>query len=293
MFIVYYRKQKTQLPNGYCRQSGSHTMTPPPIPVAYSSYDSRGSSAMSHYTLNVQAAHGNNADYYGQMEKNIHSRPANFNFDSNQASRGPSSALPTHPAYIPHTLSLAAPREESHPPPQPPRSHRPDTYLMNTYINAPPVAMMQGGVDQGLGIFPPPPSRPPLPAVTRSAPVSSNSTEPLLPNVGRPPPPPRAPRLSLPSVRKLRVPKQYSPPQITVQEPTPTIGHGEVPIGIQITGPLVQHHQRYPFKTLIGPSEDGGLPCPANGKVRQQHAVDRRGIQNIVEIHTGKSSMYG
>lgn len=294
LFVVYYRKQKRQLPNGYRRQSGSYSMTPPPIPAAYNSYNSRGTSAMSYYTLNTQAAYGNNADHHGQMEKDTHFRPANYNFDPNQASRGPSSALPTHPAYIPRSLGLTAQHETSQPPSQPAKSHRPDAYPIITSINAAPAAMMQDEMGQGLGISPtpPPPPAPPPPAVTRGVSMSTNSTEPLLPKPTPPPPPPRAPRLSLPSVRKLRVPKQYSPPQITVQEPTPTIGQGEVPIGIQITGPLVQHHQRYPDETLIGLPGATGLPY-RHGEVRQQHAIDRRGMQDIVEIHTSKSSMYG
>ncbi|KAK7959528.1 uncharacterized protein PG986_004382 [Apiospora aurea] len=309
-----------------------------------------------------QVGFGRNADYYDEIEKEMQMQALtarvpnyNYNFDPHSHMRGPNGALPTHPAYIPKSLNRAS-REHT---PEPPRlssqaSHhsyhnQPEAYAANPYLNAapahaqPPALSIPASTHQAYqhhrrsaSIPPPPPGPPPsqqqqhhqqnsnannnersiLAAAQRS--ISPSAPAPPPP----PPPPPRAPRLTLPSVRKLRVPKKYAPPQIVIEEPTPVSspGGGEVPIGLEISNPLPHHLQRFADNQHPGmTAERGGgrssssatasqpqqrtttttiLSMPDHGGIRQQHAVDRRPWNNgsgaeYVEIYTSKSDIYG
>ncbi|KAK8029983.1 hypothetical protein PG993_011274 [Apiospora rasikravindrae] len=281
-------------------------------------------------------------------------RVPNYNFDPHSHMRGPNGALPTHPAYIPKSLNRS--RESTPEPPRLPSQashhhhHQPDAYATNPYLNAapahaqPPVlsipaSSLQAHHHRRTSSIPPPPPGPPpsqqqqhhqhqpqQPAPSNSN-VNGNDNSVLaaarrsilLPSGAAPPPPPppRAPRLTLPSVRKLRVPKKYAPPQITIEEPTPVSSPagGEVPIGLDISNPLPHHLQRFaddqhPGLTTerSGSSSSAGsqqqgttttiLSMPDHGGIRQQHAVDRRQRNNgsdaeYVEIYTSKSDIYG
>lgn len=361
LFFVYYRKQKKlygdNLGSEYDNPSRGHSRVGSQQPMmggpgGYSAFDLKRYSASNYELRSQQGVFGRNADYYDEVEKEMQmqtrtARLPNYNFDPNHQTRGPNGALPTHPAYIPQTLSRTS-REST---PEPPRlaahpSHhrQPEDYAANPYLNAapahaqPPVLSIPASTHQAQqhrrsASIPPPPPGPP-PSQQRQYPQpqqhangnKNNSTQATArnsvlpgPPAPPPPPPPRAPRLTLPSMRKLRVPKKYPPPQITVEEPTPVSSPagGEVPIGLEISSPLPHHLQRFADNQHPGAAERGNystssapqqqqrrpstttiLSMPDHGSIRQQHAVDRRHRNDssdagYVEIYTSKSDIYG
>ncbi|KAI1856101.1 hypothetical protein JX265_011816 [Neoarthrinium moseri] len=315
LFWVYYRKQKRLYESDFISQydsrGGSMSVTPP-LKGAYTTFHSRDNSAMSQYELRAQAAYTSNADYYAELEKDMSSRQPNYHFDPNQCLRGPHSALPTHPAYIPRAMSRLASREPSPEPPIPIRSNRPDAFAVNSYLNASADGSAHGSAlanqvrrNTHQESLPPPPAGLPPPAMNRGPSSGHDPTQPLLtgaPPPPPPPPPPRAPRLTLPSVPKLRgAKKRYSPPTITVEDATPIAGPGEaipIPIGLEISNPLVQHRHRFanelgpPAGLLIGNQHaHGAQPAPVH--FRRQLASRRTPSSDFITIHTDGSTMYG
>ncbi|KAL8410099.1 hypothetical protein RB594_008260 [Gaeumannomyces avenae] len=151
----------------------------------------------------------------------------------------------TPPRGTPEPMVLAAP------PPGKPRSTKSSS---STTTPAVPVSgptpgeayalqqYLAGSDDRpaaGLNL-PPPPAGPPPRASTSSASSSHREQRTIDPNNMPPPPPPQAkiPSLVLPSVPRIRVPKKYSPPQISLQEATPVDDEPSV-----ITGPLDHNFQ--------------------------------------------------
>ena len=136
-----------------------------------------------------------------------------------------SALLPTHPAYHePHSRQGSNHSARGPSPPQPARTaDHADSYAMQRYLGAaenpssqqvpgpppPPASHTRGGSDSGAAVV--------AQQVQRPAPPP-------------PPPPPRTPKapvLSLPSVPRIRVPKKYVPPRISVEGPTPVDGEGD------------------------------------------------------------------
>ncbi|CAJ2507525.1 Uu.00g087110.m01.CDS01 [Anthostomella pinea] len=112
-----------------------------------------------------------------------------------------------------------------------------------------------------------------------------------------PPPPPRAPKvpsLSLPSVPRIRVPKKYSPPKITVEFPTPVDQQdqqADLPIGLEISRPIVTHEARFGDDAYERRRKEPPAPLIVN-----QTAVDRRPkpwIAAEAQVKSGNSAMYG
>ncbi|KAK8116599.1 exo-alpha-sialidase neuraminidase protein [Apiospora kogelbergensis] len=337
LFFVYYRKQKKL----YGDDLGSECDNLPRGRSSWWTPDTnddgwwwriqciRPQAALGE-THSQQKGYGNNADYYDEIEKEMQATRhlPNYNFDPNNPMRGPNGALPTHPAYIPKPMSRAANSRDSTPePPRPaaqPAQHQLDPYAAYPYMNAAPapvhapVLSIPASTHQAqhhrrtASIPPPPPGPPPSqqqPQQTQQPAQAAERTS-LLPSAPPPPPPPQAPRLALPSLRRLRVPKKYAPPQITVEEPTPVSSpsSNEVPIGLEISNPLPQHLQRFADEQHPRAGERGGASSSAsqqrpttlsmanNGGIRQQHAVDQRQRNNsfdYVEIYTSKSDFYG
>ncbi|RYP35719.1 hypothetical protein DL766_002372 [Monosporascus sp. MC13-8B] len=165
-------------------------------------------------------------------------------------------ALPTHFAYAPRTTHSRQSSRHSHshastPEPRPrPAAARatdnniskpPDSYALQAYLSAVEDAnMLLPGPPPGL---PPPPaaaaasSRGPSPSSGRTSASSLSHgraasptqtqtrqhtvrSDPAPPPPPPPPPPARVPELSLPSVPRIRVPKKYAPPRITVEGAT-------------------------------------------------------------------------
>jgi hypothetical protein len=123
-----------------------------------------------------------------------------------------------------------------------------------------------------------------------------------------PPPPPRAPKvpaLSMPSLPKLRVPKKYAPPVITVQDATPVEGAsssgdlgqaqghngGEVSTGRKISDPLVEHPPRFQHDGFDKRRKEPPAPL----SVSRSGSTERRPqwVMQEIELKTGKGAVFG
>ncbi|KAI1847140.1 hypothetical protein JX266_006680 [Neoarthrinium moseri] len=307
LFWVYYRKQKQLYPDDFGSQydprSGSKSISPPLV-GGFNSRESHEHSLLSDYELKAQQAYTSNAEYYDQLERGMKTRHPQYTFDPNNPGSGPAGALPTHPAYVPQALGRNSSRNPSPQPSKPTKTNKPDSYALAAYLNAAEEALSLPGPPPG----PPPavhsrgssPGRGSLPYASRPTHNRSASTQSKHDSLGpapRPPPPPprqpKVPSLSLPSVPRIRVPKKYPPPKIRIEGATPVADKGEVPIGIEISNPMIQHDRRF----VEDPLEARRMHSrtQASQEIVQQNAVDRRPKWATEEItlHTGKSSMYG
>lgn len=276
----------------------------------------------SDYELRAQKAYGgnigSNAEYYDKLEEQMRSRQPNYSLDPNHPASGPQGALPTHPAYIPRAMSRASVRSASPQPPAPIKSNKPDSYALEMYLAAADEAA-------ALKIPPPPPkapsssSRSQTPELTAATAMRQQPVQPLhtkpspalsLQAMRTPPPPPsrkpppKVPSLVLPSVPRIRVPKKYAPPQINVQEATPTEGPSDIGADDNISRPLARDDTLRFADRAFGnrtPSPDMRSEAPliphyaAKSDAVPHVVVDRRRHLQYeeVELHTGKSTMYG
>ncbi|KAH7033504.1 uncharacterized protein B0I36DRAFT_321591 [Microdochium trichocladiopsis] len=127
LFWVYYRKQKRMYnldpreishPRMY-----DHGMPPHFMGGGMRSLHSKNNSLASSFDAQMKPAPVFNytQKLYQQDARSITSAGighTNYNFDPHQRAQGPNAALPTHPAYIPHTMSRAG-LTRSPSPPQP------------------------------------------------------------------------------------------------------------------------------------------------------------------------------
>ncbi|KZL71354.1 exo-alpha-sialidase neuraminidase [Colletotrichum tofieldiae] len=296
LFIIYCRKQRKQklkdkgrLDQQPPRSNGSSftaTNKSPYIPIG----DHKKSSSIRSYNYELQEKQNtlvSNADYYDKLEQEIQSgrEIAHYNFDPHSGHHGPGSAIPTHPAYIPRAMSRQSNRTNTPTPPNPRKTNTPDSYALQTYLNA--------VEDPAVSAIRPPPqavSRTPSPARSQGS-RSDNTAQPKLINI--PPPPPgktsrkgsaRIPSLVLPSVPRIRVPKQYSPPQIVVEGATPVADRGE-PGEMQISQPLTYHGERFQDRPLAG--------RPVISYVAPVRDIDPHDYESDMPIRSGKSTLYG
>ncbi|ETS79773.1 hypothetical protein PFICI_09626 [Pestalotiopsis fici W106-1] len=275
LFWVYHRKQKRLYDSNvvykYDPREGSASVTPP-LKWPSASIDSKPGSVLSQYELRTQATLRTGNDH-PDFDEEVPIQRANYHFDPNQSSRGPGSALPVHPAYVPRAMSRTGARELSPEPPFSLTSNPRDNYTSSIHLVASrevevssigprtmvPASLAPSRLGTRAAVEPtytgsyntsrpPPPPGPPQSILSRGIPPRRGSNQPLLPGPPPPPPPPtiRAPKLTLPSVPRLRGAKKYQPPQIIVELATPVSGPGEsVPIGIEISHPLTEHGQRF------------------------------------------------
>ncbi|KAK8079096.1 hypothetical protein PG994_002903 [Apiospora phragmitis] len=205
------------------------------------------------------------------------------------------------------------------------KSNKPDSYALQAYLAA--------AEDSAAIKIPPPPlggpprssssrshSRGPSPAdgapqqqqqqhSQRKGPSSSlsmsTSNTPLKALRSPPPPPPppsksKVPSLTLPSVPRIRMPKKYAPPQINIQEATPIIGPNDDEGDDNISRPIAREDGgRFPEFSVARrtPSPDTRSEAPLIDPAPVHHTVvvdrRRRFHYDEVEIHTGKSTLYG
>ncbi|KAI8633271.1 hypothetical protein F5Y19DRAFT_417295 [Xylariaceae sp. FL1651] len=336
LFWAYHRRQKRLFSDvvgsSYDPRTGNKSITPP-LRGGFSAAEKITPSPMYDYELRAQRNYTNNAEYYNMLEKEIRSSRPNYVADPNNPIYGPQSVLPTHPAYLLQTHSRQASRDASPQPPKPVKSNKPDSYALQTYLSA-------AEDSNALGLLPPPPSGPPPAALigdpsyyrrsspNRQPPPSRDSSlgsrgpspdrRPLLnatvqstagtSNLPLPPPPPpppqgsKVPSLSFPSVSRIRIPKKYTPPKITVQGATPVDGPPEsssylksqqedISIGLDISRPMTSHEPRFEDSHWERRRKSPPLPL-----VIEQIAVDRpQGpwVAAEADVRTGKSSFYG
>ncbi|KAI5865649.1 hypothetical protein GGS23DRAFT_436906 [Durotheca rogersii] len=238
-------------------------------------YEGRKDSLPSDWELQAKkpSSFSNNAEYYDMLEKAMASQPqpgasshggyapvaAAHQYG---AAYGPHSTLPTHPAYMPRVASRnGSSRNVTPSPPPAAKPNRPDTFALNAYLGASSgaaVAPAAAGAVAGTR-DPYAPPQPPLPAAPhlvpppaaalhpRGVPAAHSHSRMPAPSstaVAAPPPPPpppsqRAPRLSMPTVPKVRKPTKYAPPRIHVDAPT------EPDAGPSLSPPPA-HHQHSP-----------------------------------------------
>ncbi|KAK7912028.1 hypothetical protein PG985_014509 [Apiospora marii] len=292
----------------------------------------RNASSFSDYELRAQQAYGSNADYYDKIEEEMQMRHHNYSFDPNKPRSGPQGALPTHPAYLPRAMTRSPGRGSSPQPPhltqvqvpQPTaaKSNKPDSYALQAYLAA--------AEDSATIKIPPPPPGGPPPSTSqrhsrgpsadaapqkqqhsRKGPPSSlsisTSNTPLKamrsPPPPLPPPPPskpKVPSLILPSVPRIRVPKKYAPPKINIQEATPIIGPNDDEGDNNISRPIVRDDsRRFPelgaARRTPSPDTRSEAPLIDPAPVHQTVVLDgrRQFHYDEVQIHTGKSTLYG
>ncbi|KAI1745915.1 hypothetical protein F4680DRAFT_399619 [Xylaria scruposa] len=251
LFWIYHRRQKRMFGriSSPDNDSRAGTMsTNPPFAGGFrgfSSTEKGTASQMSDYELHAPMNYTSNAEYYKALERGMQMNRANYAANPSIPRSGPRDILPTHPAYLPRTHSRQGSQEEAPKPPRPTKTNKPDSYAIQAYLSA---AEDTGAFD----LLPPPPPGPPPAAALRGPSPSqypqhsrdssldgrgpSPDRRPLLhvavpttggtPNPPPPPPPPstrqsKVPSLAFPSVSRIRVPKKYTPPKISVQAATP------------------------------------------------------------------------
>ncbi|OHE96356.1 hypothetical protein CORC01_08279 [Colletotrichum orchidophilum] len=305
LFIIYCRKQRKQRMqdeasyyfhhNQHQHPPGSYTSSF--TAISQSPYlhigEHKKSSSINSYNYELQEKNlnsnsfSNNAEYYDKLEQEVQAGrdTARYNFDPHSGFHGPSSALPTHPAYIPRAMSRQSNRSTPTPtPPNPRKTNTPDSYALQTYLSA---------AEEPSTIRPPPRavSRTPSPARSQGSSYTNNNI-PKVVNIPPPPPgktsgrkqPRKIPSLSLPSVPRIRVPKQYSPPSITVQDATPIADRGETS-EMQISHPLAFHEERFRDLPLAGRSAIITHEVPVR--------VEPEEYEGDMPIRSGKSVLYG
>ena len=261
LFWIYRRRQKRLFMGTVESRDNARTGNRSTTPLVgagagLSDNEKRAPSQLSDYESRMQHHYTSNAEYYKMLERGIYSSRPQHTVDPSNPRAFPPSVLPAHSAYLPQTHSRQGSQERSTP--RPIKKNKPDSYALQTYLSA---AEDAGGI--GL-LPPPPPGRPPVAALgdtlrshetssdqyshTRNSSVDSRGPSPdrrrlinsnmaptsATPNVPPPPPPParaaKVPFLAFPSVPRIRVPKKYTPPTISVQGATPTDGPSAHPM---------------------------------------------------------------
>lgn len=261
LFWAYHRKQKYG--DRLDSANGRKSITPPLVGGYPHYYEGKNSSLPADWELRAQQP-SINANYYDRMEKYGQSglqmgHAYNPSYPGFQTAYGPHSTLPTHPAYMPRVASRSTSRNDTPSPPPIIKSNRPDAYTVNAYLNAaaaptttttmpavPTITTTDPSNNTALPYLPPPQPQPQphpyhplaLPPTTTIIPrgaaphraPTTTTTKPFFPGGSAPPPPPpppsQAPRLSMPTVPKVRKPTKYAPPNLVVASPAPSRGYG-------------------------------------------------------------------
>ncbi|KAI6782979.1 uncharacterized protein J7T54_002140 [Emericellopsis cladophorae] len=294
LLFMYYRRQRQMKRNeksSFERRDSDYGATPDPIlPPGNGKMTAslRSYTPQNGYDTKGQVV--TSGEYDDKLEEDCGLSKINYAFDPRSRFRGPGSALPSHEAYIPRGVAqlrpgagggLARSRDDS-PHRGHERAHTVGSMTMQTCLNSssgaiqaadhaairapPPASRRTASVDGLPGLPPPPPGPPPAPSTSV------------------PPPPPgsppkghsKTPSIGLPSLRRLRGAKQYTPP--TVEDVTRDAS-------MSISQPVMRSGSRFKDKPLQGGSvyaTDGRVPNSdaANGYVE-------------VPMRSGKSTLYG
>ncbi|KAF7561285.1 hypothetical protein G7046_g2841 [Stylonectria norvegica] len=284
LFIVYWRRQKSEDRRQKAYQIESQSTTPDPFLPSDGAKMSQPMNSYRDHPHNDKApSYMSTGEYYDKLEEDIRPGRINYAFDPRASSHGPNSAIPTHEAYLPRAVSRTDVRGGSglngrKPSPPAPvhrhtKSNTPDSFALRTYLSA---------VDET-----PHPSIQ-LPPQTRLS-VSPERRPIATPQIAPPPPPPpskrnKIPSLSLPFGPKLRIPKQYTPPSVTIQGPTPVDeNRGRE---MQISDPVMTNDPRFQDKPLAG-----GVVYAKQRPASQ--LAHNKPEYTEVPMRSGKSSLYG
>lgn len=286
LFCVYWRRQKkyeaTEKKGGDFFPGDHGTYTPDPfLPPQANQMTSSLRHMSSESGAGAAGGHSKgpsvmSAEYYdkGDMEM----QHANYNFDPRSTNRGPNGALPSHPAYIPRAVSR---HPES-------KAVGADRIAVQAVPAPPPAAThhhQSKSLDaQSYSLHKYTPSTSSL----RSTPNQPSPNPPIPP----PPPPsrkPKVPSLVLPSVRRVRGPKKYSPPLVARSETPASLEQDpeRAPAGINISQPVMGNDIRFQDMPLQGGQvlAREGVPVAKRPAGREQW--------DGVPMKSGKSALYG
>ncbi|KLO79891.1 Uncharacterized protein LW93_7336 [Fusarium fujikuroi] len=228
-----------------------------------------------------------NAQYHDSVERDtmdshLH---VSYHYAPHSKSNGPNAALPTHPAYIPRVVSkLPEPHIITHNR----KTHAPDSYALQTYLNA----RDDFGIHHG-----------PATNASSSNTISSRNPSPSRPEKLHDPvvlvapqqnsetARPRLPSLSFPSLHRLIIPKKQvvSPPEVNLLSATPISALSVDPHReLRISKPLAVLDPRFQDKPL------GGGPVIAEGAPATfSDEYLKRREANKSPMLSGNSRVYG
>lgn len=245
----------------------------------------------SHHSFGYGHGHSNslgltNAQYYDSFDQERRGAGANVNYHyaPHSKSNGPNAALPTHPAYIPRVVSRTP---DGHIPPPPPRQaakpNVPDSYALQTYLNA----AEDVSVDPKRVADAAANSLPNSLAGSRN-PSPARLSPDLLP--AQPVPPPEAHKSKpFSSLSRLVIPKKNNPPpQVQVVGPTPTTPLEELKRVMRISKPITSMDPRFQDRPLGGGQVLASEPPASFGIEPAQ-----RPGGNPSPLPTGNSHIYG
>lgn len=285
LFFMYWRKQKrldrSEKTDAFRRGSGGGSLACTPDPILPSGGNEMTASLRSYTPQGGYHSKGpsmTSGEYYDKLEEEIVGQRVNYNFDPRSKSRGPNSALPAHAAYIPRAVSRLRSDDSigsSQRTASPPRGHARSYTTPSTNVQ---LSLSSSGSSQSTHLNNPPvPTIREPPTSRRAASVDHTSSVPPPP----PGPPPRAhrktPSIAMPSIRKMRRPKQYNPPQVDAAGE-----QGEM----QISQPVMSYEARFQDRPL-----QGGTVYSTEGKPLEQRDDGR--VYEEIPMRSGKSTLYG
>lgn len=236
-----------------------------------------------------------NAEYYERYEEDLRAgrNNAHYNYDPRAPQSGPGSALPTHRAYDPRVMSRGTP---SPVPPAHRRTQTAESYAMQAYLNANDASSHHGSA-RSRSATPSGRGSPPNSRVSAEHVTTGIATATTLTSIPPPPPGPppshsrqsskhsnhsKTPSINVPSVPRVKVPKQYAPPTIVVDTASPDGTR------MNISEPIHTYEQdRFQDRPL-----GGGHVVVSTEGTDPRRDVDPR-AQGDVAINTGKSTLYG
>ena len=235
-------------------------------------------------------AYSSNAEYYGDREREMMETPVHYHYAPHSRSNGPNGALPTHPAYIPRVVSRMSQRVDSAPARGVQKANVPDSYALQTYLKAaeesahPVEGLNQAAAQhsrssssQSRHVAPPPPRQETAARIPAPPPL--------------PPPPPKikVPSLAFPSVRKMRFPKQYSPPNVVDQTVAAEAEQGNHGRSVSISRPLAVLDARFQDR-YMGASSTLATEVPAG--FGESYSVNGKAVTSPLPSG-GSARLYG
>ncbi|GJN85945.1 hypothetical protein PLIIFM63780_009521 [Purpureocillium lilacinum] len=270
LFAVHWRREKTRDAWDDSRYFDNYATTP-------GLYGSQGavelSKAQRRYFTGTafgekESPFTSSGEYYDYVAAETSGRCGSAAAGPRAAHRGRSSALPTHAAYNPNTVSRNSNQSTTghHPlaPPavhRPSRSNTPDSFAVQAYLNA-----AQDSAN----------------LVAQQQPIPTAEPKPRSSRISK------IPSLALASLPKLRVPKRHSPPKASGETLTP----GGVHRGheMHISRPVSDEDPRFLDRPIGGPVVTARERPP---HLLPPESIGRADPYMEVPLRSGKSTLYG
>ncbi|KAG7419620.1 hypothetical protein DER46DRAFT_202820 [Fusarium sp. MPI-SDFR-AT-0072] len=252
-------------------QDDTHGRRPPPIHDPSRSHMRTMSNAQYHDSVERD-----------MMDSHLH---VSYHYAPHSKTNGPNAALPTHPAYIPRVVSkLPEPHIITHNR----KTHAPDSYALQTYLNATDDFGIHHGPANSASSSDTISSRNPSPSRQEKLHEPAASVAPQQnPETARP----RLPSLSFPSLHRLIIPKKQvvPPPEVNLLSATPISALSADPHReLRISKPLAVLDPRFQDKPL------GGGPVMAEGAPATfSDEYLKRREANKSPMLSGNSRVYG